>query len=74
MERQEAIQGVRIVLTSYTASFRVPFSMSSSQNSPGDEEAGEEDEGQEGGEPPFVLNGPPSEPPFCHPKNRSTRL
>ena len=26
MERQEAIQGVRIVLTSYTASFRVPFS------------------------------------------------
>jgi CRISPR-associated protein Cas5t len=27
MERQEAIQGVRIVLTSYTASFRVPFSM-----------------------------------------------
>ncbi len=28
MERQEAIQGVRIVLTSYTASFRVPFSIS----------------------------------------------
>jgi len=36
----------------------------SSQNSPGDEEAGEEDEGQEGGKPPFVPNRQPSEPPF----------
>ncbi len=36
----------------------------SSQNSPGDEEAGEEDEGQEGGQPPFVPNRQPSEPPF----------
>jgi hypothetical protein len=40
------------------------FPMNSSQNSPGDEEAGEEDEGQEGGKPPFVPNRQPSEPPF----------
>jgi hypothetical protein len=40
------------------------FIMNSSQNSPGDEEAGEEDEGQEGGKPPFVPNRQPSEPPF----------
>ncbi len=40
----------------------------SSQNSPGDEEAGEEDEGQEGGKPPFVPNRPPSEPPFPPPE------
>ena len=38
--------------------------MNSSQNSPGDEEAGKEDEGQEGGEPPLVPNRPPSEPSF----------
>jgi hypothetical protein len=38
--------------------------LNSSQNSPGDEEAGEEDEGQEGGQPPFVPNRQPSEPPF----------
>ena len=36
----------------------------SSQNSPGDEEAGEEDEALEGGKPPFVPNRPPSEPSF----------
>jgi hypothetical protein len=48
--------------------------VNSSQNSPGDEEAGEEDEGQEDGQPPLVPNRPPSEPPFRHPKNRSTRL
>jgi len=43
---------------------QIPESVNSSQNSPGDEEAGEEDEGQEGGKPPFVPNRPPSEPPF----------
>jgi hypothetical protein len=41
---------------------RLPWN--SAQNSPGDEEAGEEDEGQEGGKPPFVPNRQPSEPPF----------
>jgi hypothetical protein len=40
----------------------------SSQNYPGDEEAGEEDEGQEGGKPPFVPNRQPSEPPFQPPE------
>jgi len=48
--------------------------VNSSQNSPGDEEAGEEDEGQEGGKLPLAPNRPPSEPPFRHPKNRSTPL
>jgi hypothetical protein len=42
--------------------------VNSSQNSPGDEEAGEEDEGQEGGQPPLVPNRPPSEPPFPPPE------
>jgi hypothetical protein len=41
-----------------------PFTVNSSQNSPGDEEASEEDEGQEGGKPPLGPNRPPSEPPF----------
>jgi hypothetical protein len=36
----------------------------SSQNSPSDEEAGEKDEGQEDGQPPFVPNRQPSESPF----------
>jgi hypothetical protein len=45
---------------------RLPWN--SAQNSPGDEEAGEEDEGQEGGKPPLVPNGPPSEPPFPPPE------
>jgi hypothetical protein len=45
-----------------------PQPMNSSQNSPGDEEAGEEDEGQEGGKPPFVPNRQPSEPPFQPPE------
>ena len=45
---------------------RLPWN--SAQNSPGDEEAGEEDEGQEGGKPPFGPNRPPSEPPFPPPE------
>ena len=44
------------------------LSKNSSQNSPVDQEACEEDEGQEGGKPPFVPNGPPSEPPFPPPE------
>jgi hypothetical protein len=43
---------------------QIPESVNSSQNSPGDEEADKEDEGQEGGKPPFVPNRPPSESPF----------
>jgi hypothetical protein len=43
---------------------QIPESVNSSQNSPCDEEADKEDEGQEGGKPPFVPNRPPSEPPF----------
>jgi len=43
---------------------QIPESVNSSQNSPGDEEADKEDEGQEGGKVPLVPNGPPSEPSF----------